>query len=342
MSCCPHGRRTSPTRRTHATPSPVRPVPRRAAHPDLDASVAFARDILGLDVVAEEGDSVYLRCWGDLYRYSLVLTAAAEPGLGHGAWRAWNAEQLDVAVASVEAAGVTGDGWTPPSATGALTATPARPATPRSSSGTSTARSRLPARIPYPERPQRTGSRGIGVRILDHLTVTAPDVKAAAFWHQDVLDFRVMGGVEGEPGAPWFLGLISCNEKSHDFGFILDGEGTPGRLHHVAFWVETNHDLTRGAKFLVEHGHDIDFGPASTASASSTTCTSATRSGSLRAQLRRLPQLRPRLGAGHLALRGRPEQPTARDRHAGRAHGGDPPGLVGRHDEMIQGIVAKG
>jgi len=77
--------------------------------PRLDASVAFARDILGLDVVAEEGDSVYLRCWGDLYSYSLVLTAAAEPGLGHGAWRAWNAEQLDVAVASVEAAGVTGE-----------------------------------------------------------------------------------------------------------------------------------------------------------------------------------------------------------------------------------------
>ena len=51
--------------------------------PDLDASVAFARDILGLDVVAEEGDSVYLRCWGDYYGYSLVLTAAAEPGLGH-------------------------------------------------------------------------------------------------------------------------------------------------------------------------------------------------------------------------------------------------------------------
>ena len=115
--------------------------------PDLDASVAFARDILGLDVVAEEGDSVFLRCWGDYYGYSLVLTEA-EPGLGHGAWRAWNAEQLDVAVASVEAAGVTGDGWSRPSATAVRTATPVRPATPRSSSGTSTARSRRPARSP--------------------------------------------------------------------------------------------------------------------------------------------------------------------------------------------------
>ena len=35
--------------------------------PKPDESVAFARDILGLFVVAEEGDSVYLRCWGDYY-----------------------------------------------------------------------------------------------------------------------------------------------------------------------------------------------------------------------------------------------------------------------------------
>src|SRR5215207_724727 len=47
--------------------------------PRLDASVAFARDILGLDVVAEQGDSVYLRCWGDYYGYSLVLTSGAGP-----------------------------------------------------------------------------------------------------------------------------------------------------------------------------------------------------------------------------------------------------------------------
>ena len=33
--------------------------------PDLEASVEYARDILGLDVVEQQGDSVYLRCWGD-------------------------------------------------------------------------------------------------------------------------------------------------------------------------------------------------------------------------------------------------------------------------------------
>ena len=345
MSCCPTGRRTSPTRRTHATPSPVRPVPRRAAHPRLDASVAFARDILGLDVVAEQGDSVYLRCWGDYYGYSLVLTAAAEPGLGHGAWRAWNAEQLDVAVASVEAAGVTGE-WVDSSFGHGRAYRYTGPAGHTEELFWDVDRAVAPPgeESPYPERPQRSGSRGIGVRILDHLTVTAPDVKAAAFWHQDVLDFRVMGGVEGAPGAPWFLGLISCNEKSHDFGFILDGEGTPGRLHHVAFWVETNHDLTRGAKFLVEHGHGIDFGPGEHGIGEQHYLYFRDPVG-LRYELNSggyrnyVPDWEPAIWR----FEDGPNNTYRTEIGMPAVHMAEiPPGIVGRHDGMIEGVVAKG
>ena len=66
--------------------------------PDLDASVDYARDILGLDVVDRVGDSAYLRCWGDYYLYSLALTAAPAPGLGHASWRAEGPEQMAEAV----------------------------------------------------------------------------------------------------------------------------------------------------------------------------------------------------------------------------------------------------
>jgi catechol 2,3-dioxygenase len=116
---------------------------------------------------------------------------------------------------------------------------------------------------PYPDRPQRAGSQGVRVRLLDHVTVTAPDVKATLEWHRDALDFRIMAAVESsQPDAPeWFFGVATQTEKSHDFGFIQDFDGIPGRLHHLAFWVETNHDLTEGAKFILEHGHELDYGP---------------------------------------------------------------------------------
>ena len=76
--------------------------------PTLPESVEFAVDVLGLDVVEDSGDSVYLRCWGDLYAHSVILTAADQPGLGHAAWRTDGPEQLEEAVRKVEAAGVRG------------------------------------------------------------------------------------------------------------------------------------------------------------------------------------------------------------------------------------------
>src|SRR5437763_4106689 len=77
--------------------------------PTLGESVEFAVDILGLDVVEDAGDSVYLRCWGDYYAHSVILTAADEPGLGHAAWRTDGPEQLEEAVQRVEAAGTHGE-----------------------------------------------------------------------------------------------------------------------------------------------------------------------------------------------------------------------------------------
>ena len=114
---------------------------------------------------------------------------------------------------------------------------------------------------PWPDRPQRAATRGMSVRLVDHLTVTTPDVREQSAWYHDVLGFRTMAYIEPAPGAPWVFSVNTTNEKSHDLGFVLDFDGQRGRHHHLAFWVETNHDLTKSASFLVEHGHDIDFGP---------------------------------------------------------------------------------
>ena len=54
--------------------------------PDVEASVAFYEDQVGLAVVDRVGDSVYLRCWGDYYRYSVVVQPGPEPSLATMAW----------------------------------------------------------------------------------------------------------------------------------------------------------------------------------------------------------------------------------------------------------------
>ncbi len=220
--------------------------------PDLAASSRFAQEILGLDVVEESGESVYLRCWGDYYRYSLVLTAGDQPGLGHASWRAAGPEQLLEAVRRLEAAGTQGR-WLEDSFGHGRAFRFTGPGGHQHEIFWDVDRARSPAgeESAYPERPQRARTRGLAVRLLDHLTVTTPDVQATAMWTRDVMGSRVMAAVEPAPGAPWVFAVTTNNESAHDFGLIRDFEGQPGRMH----------DLTQVATFIIEHAHEIDQGP---------------------------------------------------------------------------------
>src|SRR5215217_189074 len=78
--------------------------------PEPERSLRFFTEVLGMEEEAREGQSVYLRGWGDYQRYCLKLTESAEAGLGHMALRAWSPEALDSRVAAIEAAGQ-GIGW---------------------------------------------------------------------------------------------------------------------------------------------------------------------------------------------------------------------------------------
>ncbi|MFM9726420.1 VOC family protein, partial [Streptomyces scabiei] len=74
--------------------------------PDVDASVDFYVNQVGLTEVAREDDRVYLRCWGDYYSYSVVVVRGDEPALETMAWRTSSAEALEEAAKRVEATGI--------------------------------------------------------------------------------------------------------------------------------------------------------------------------------------------------------------------------------------------
>ena len=71
--------------------------------PKPEESLRFFVDVLGMEEEAREGQSVYLRGWGDYLRYSLKLTESRRRGLGHVALRAWSPEALERRVAAIEA-----------------------------------------------------------------------------------------------------------------------------------------------------------------------------------------------------------------------------------------------
>ncbi len=231
--------------------------------PAYDASRRFFTEIVGMSVVHETTERCYLRCWGDHYQYSVILTAGPYPGLGHAAWRAWSPEDLEQAVRNVEASGIRGS-WIG----GDFGHGPAYRF--RAPGGHTIEllweleRYHAPADLAstFPERPQRYRAAGLEPRHLDHLTVATSDVLRDAYWFRDTLGFRFMcfNGLEDDPDFIVFA-MVTTNEKNHDLAFTKDLSPIPGRLHHLSFYLDTREALFRAADLLLEAGVAIEYGP---------------------------------------------------------------------------------
>ncbi|MDL5156208.1 VOC family protein [Actinomycetospora termitidis] len=231
--------------------------------PDVESSVAFYVERFGLRVIDRADGKVHLRCWGDHYRHSLVVSPGPDAGLATMTWRTDSAEALDEAVARVEAAGVTGEWREDPPAQGRT----------YTFVGPFGHRMGLVWDVPpfeaedgytsvYPDRPERRSSHAAAPRFLDHVTIAASDVRGFAQWYSEVLGFRVMAFTDLEDAPVTVFSVLTTNEKSHDLGIVVDTSATAGRVHHIAFWADHPEDLVRTADLLLEHGTPIEYGPS--------------------------------------------------------------------------------
>jgi catechol 2,3-dioxygenase len=230
--------------------------------PDVEASVDFYVDQVGMTVVGRDDHGVYLRCWGDYYSYSLVIVAGEEVSLDSMAWRTTSAEALEAAVGRVEAAGAAGE-WFDAYGIGRAyrfvgpwghTMVLHWDATHHRYTDGDLASS-------FPDRPQRRSKIAGAPRQLDHVTICASDVDAFAQWYNDVLGFRLMARTVLEQAPISVFSVLTTNEKSHDLGVVLDGSTRPGRVNHFAFWYDTREEMLIAADLLMESGVQIEYGP---------------------------------------------------------------------------------
>ena len=237
--------------------------------PDVEASVEFYKNQVGLVEVDRIDGAVYLRCWGDYYAYSVVVAPGDEPALDTMAWRTSSAEALEEAARRIEAAGVAGE-WlddaphigrayrfTGPwghSMTLHWDVTRHHATDANALEGES-------ASI-YPDRPSRRSKVAGAPRQLDHVTIACSDVDAFAAWYNDVLGFRIMARTVLDEAPISVFSVLTTNEKSHDLGVVLDGSSRAGRINHYAFWVDTREELLIAADVLGENGYPIEYGPS--------------------------------------------------------------------------------
>ena len=231
--------------------------------PKLDQSVKFFKNSLGLTESGRSGDSVYLRCWGEFYHHSVVLTSAEQTGLGHAAWRTLGPDELSEAVFRIEANGVQGE-WIEKSVGHGPAYRFQGPGGHVHEVFWEVERYTPPSeqRSTFPERVERFSGRGIAARQLDHVTLATAKVEEAGMWYRDTLGFRFMSMTSLEDDLDTVVfGVVTTNEKSHDLGLAIDLSEIRGRIHHLSFWVDSQEDLLRAADFLLESGIAIEFGP---------------------------------------------------------------------------------
>ncbi|MGP0222462.1 VOC family protein [Paenarthrobacter sp. NCHU4564] len=230
--------------------------------PDVEASVDFYVKQVGLKVVDRVDGAVYLRCWGDYYRYSVVVVPGDEPALETMAWRTSSAEALDEAARRIEAAGVTGE-WIEVHGIGRAyrftgpwghSMTLHWDVTRYQAEGNELST--------YPDRPARRSMVAGAPRQLDHVTIATSDVDGFAKWYNDVLGFRIMARTVLDEAPISVFSVLTTNEKSHDLGVVLDGSSRAGRINHYAFWVDTREELLIAADTLIENGVPIEYGPS--------------------------------------------------------------------------------
>ncbi|WP_232478713.1 catechol 2,3-dioxygenase [Roseomonas rosulenta] len=229
--------------------------------PRPDESLRFFRDVMGMTVSGQLGDSVFLRGWDDYERHSLQLTASKTSGLGHAAFRTRSAQALERRVAALRADGCEvvphegnfghGTGWRFRDPDGHVfelywetewyEAPPDR-------------------RPSLKNQPERYPARGVNARRIDHFNCLAVDVRGCREFFERNLGFRCTERIELDSGEEAGMWLTATN-KSYDFAFTREAHGVPGRFHHVTFALDSREAILQAADTFLEAGVFIETGP---------------------------------------------------------------------------------
>jgi catechol 2,3-dioxygenase len=226
---------------------------------DLQAAVRHYVDHLGLHMVGAGPDGrVYLKGRDEFDRHSVVLREAEQAGIDLFSFKVDSEESLDrfagrlreygLAVTDVAAGEQVGVGrrvcFTLPSGH-------------RIDLYHKIARSEDAPEIDNPYI-WKSVPHGMGAIRMDHILLYGPDIDKNLEIFTRCLDFSLAEKVDGPDGAVFAIWL-SCSNKAHDIAFVKHSE--PGKLHHVAFFIEDWNAIGHAADIMVREDIAIDLGP---------------------------------------------------------------------------------
>lgn len=227
---------------------------------DIEASVKFYSEVLGLiETGRDDSGRVYFKTWDEKDHNSVILRKADEPGLDFYGFKVLDTATLNQLEKDLNEYGVettripagdmleTGERVRFELPTGHLIELFAEKTM---IGGT------LPALNPEAWSPE--AEHGIAPIRMDHILLYGPDIDAAHAIFKDVLGFYLVEHIVLEDESDLAIWL-SCSNKAHDIAFVKHDE--PGKMHHIAFMLESWEKVLRAADLMSMNRVSIDIGP---------------------------------------------------------------------------------
>lgn len=233
--------------------------------PNLEKSLWFFKDVIGLEEIERTGNKVYLRANTEFEHHSLILEAGDRAALDHVGWRAKRAEDVEKFAEQLQSSGLEIQ-WIESG---------------QEAGQGKAIRFKIPSQHTFEiyydvEKPkasqgQRSGlknqthkswARGISPRRIDHVNLwTSHNPGTTHNWLSEQLGFKMREYVKLDNGMV-IGGWMSVTPLVHDIAVMAAHDAkTPARFHHVAYWLDNAQDILRAADILRENDFEIDQGP---------------------------------------------------------------------------------
>lgn len=233
---------------------------------DLEKSLFFFRDTLGMEEVERRGNTSYLRCFQELGHHSLVLTQQDENIVNAFSFRVQRPQDVELFYEELKRQEI--EVIELPAGTEAGRGTAIRFLLPGGEHPIE-----LYYDIDKPRAPEHMRSklpsnsskrRGFGMRRIDHFNIqTSPaTMNQAEQWLRETLGFkrREFARMPDRPetiAASW----MSVTPQVHDLAIVANGDGKTARMHHIAFNAQDFSDVLTAADVLRDLEVSYGVGP---------------------------------------------------------------------------------
>lgn len=223
---------------------------------DLEKSLWFFRDTIGLEETEVVDGVHYLRAWGDFEHHTLSIAAGETSYIDHIGWRTKRPEDVDTFARLLEDAG-TEIRWVEP--------------------GEEVAQGRavrfeLPSghrfelyydmdKTPADEsrksvlknQTYKSWAKGVSPRRIDHVNLqTSQDNSEIVKYLQEALGFKLREYFVN-PDDVQVASWLSVTNLVHDVAIMSTPRSKePNEMHHIAYWLDNAQDLLRAADILCE------------------------------------------------------------------------------------------